>query len=46
ALIIPETDFESDRIQALLAVIRSTEFKARVEGLGGYSTKQTGEIIL
>ncbi|MBW1954663.1 MAG: molybdopterin biosynthesis protein [Deltaproteobacteria bacterium] len=45
-LIIPETDFESDRIQALLAVIRSTEFKARVEGLGGYSTKQTGEIIL
>jgi putative molybdopterin biosynthesis protein len=45
-LIIPERDFKSDRIQALLTVIRSPEFKVRVAGLGGYSTKRTGEIIL
>ena len=45
-LIIPSTHFESNNIQLLLETINSGEFKTRVEALGGYSTKKTGEIIL
>jgi putative molybdopterin biosynthesis protein len=45
-LIIPSTHFESENIQLLLETINTSEFKNRVEALGGYSTKRTGEIIL
>ncbi len=45
-LIIPQEHFESDKIQVLLEVVTSPEFKARVESLGGYSTKRTGELLL
>lgn len=45
-LIIPAEHFESDNIQLLLEAVNSGEFKRRVEALGGYSTKKTGEIIL
>ena len=45
-LIIPQTHFESENIQLLLETINSHEFKRRAEGLGGYSTEKTGEIIL
>ena len=45
-LIIPAEHFESDNIQLLLEAVNSREFKRRVEALGGYSTKKTGEIIL
>jgi len=45
-LIIPQEHFESNKIQALLEIISSSEFKNRVESLGGYSTKRTGEYII
>jgi len=45
-LIIPAEHFESDNIQLLLEAVNSREFKSRVESLGGYSTKNTGKIIL
>jgi putative molybdopterin biosynthesis protein len=45
-LIIPSTHFESDNIQLLLETINTGKFKNRVEALGGYSTRKTGEIIL
>jgi len=45
-LIISSTHFESENIQLLLETINTSEFKTRVEALGGYSTQRTGEIIL
>lgn len=44
-LIIPEAHFPSDGIQAMLSVIRSPEFRSRVEELGGYHTERTGTIL-
>jgi len=44
-LIIPQTYFESEKIQMMLEIINSREFKQRVAALGGYSTQKTGEII-
>jgi putative molybdopterin biosynthesis protein len=44
-LIIPKVHFDSNNIQLLLEIINSQEFKARVNELGGYSTKNTGTII-
>ncbi len=44
-LIIPEKFFETDIIKRLLQTIRSSDFKKRVEKLGGYHTQRTGEII-
>ncbi len=45
-LIIPQEHFESNKIQALLEIISSSEFKNRVKSLGGYSTRRTGEYII
>ena len=45
-LIIPQEHFESNKIRALLEIISSSEFKNRVESLGGYSTRRTGEYII
>ena len=45
-LIIPRLHFESQKIQLMLEIINSREFKRRAEQLGGYSTEKTGEIIL
>ena len=45
-LVIPQTFFESPGVQTLLEVVRSTEFRAQVEALGGYSTHKTGDILL
>jgi putative molybdopterin biosynthesis protein len=42
-LIIPNEHFMSDKIQTLLMIIQSPEFKNRVDALGGYSTRRTGE---
>jgi putative molybdopterin biosynthesis protein len=33
------------RMQALLDVVRSTEFKEAVFALGGYGIERTGEVI-
>ena len=45
-LVIPSAYFESDNMQLLLETINSAAFKSRVEALGGYSTKKTGDILL
>lgn len=44
-LVIPLKYMADERMQALLAVIRSQEFKTAVNSLGGYDTGRTGEII-
>lgn len=44
-LVIPHEHFESENIQILLETINTTEFKKRVEALGGYNTEKTGELI-
>ena len=44
-LVIPERYMQDARIQALLEVIRSEEFKENVRALGGYGTDRTGEIL-
>ncbi len=44
-LVIPAEHFDEPKIQALLAVIRSDEFKAAVAGLGGYGLEGSGEIV-
>ncbi len=45
-LVIPIRYFETDMIRVLLDTITSSEFKKRVEALGGYHTERTGELIL
>ncbi len=45
-LIIPRVHFDSENIQILLDTINSDEFKSRVSQLGGYSTTQTGHLII
>lgn len=45
-LVITQDFFESERCQKLLEVIASEDFKKRVEALGGYSTRETGQIVL
>ena len=44
-LIIPEKFFDSAGIQLLLEIIRSADFKRRVNELGGYRTAMTGELL-
>ncbi|MFP3998570.1 MAG: molybdopterin biosynthesis protein [Desulfobacterales bacterium] len=44
-LVIPEKFFNTDRIEVLLEVIRSEEFIARVNSMGGYHTQNTGKIV-
>ena len=44
-LVIPAQYFDTPAIQSLLNVIRSDAFKARVNALGGYHTKRTGEVV-
>jgi len=45
-LIIPALHFKSENIQLLLETINTGEFRNRVEALGGYSTRKTGELII
>jgi len=44
-LLIPGELFETSMIQALLTVIASSQFKETVEGMGGYSTRETGRLV-
>ncbi len=44
-LVIPAEHFDTQNVQALMEVIRSAEFKRRVESLGGYSTRLTGNTL-
>lgn len=45
-LVIALEYFETAPIQILLEIINSQKFKQQVQGLGGYSTKNTGKVIL
>jgi len=45
-LVVPREYFESEPVQILLEIINSRTFKKRVEALGGYSTENTGTVIL
>jgi len=44
-LLIPANVFDTKNIALLLKIIKSDEFKSRVEQLGGYHTQNTGEIL-
>ena len=44
-LVIPDEFMETAFIQLLLEIIRSSEFKSRVEGLGGYHVADTGTVV-
>ncbi|MBM9616356.1 molybdopterin biosynthesis protein [Desulfobulbus rhabdoformis] len=44
-LLIPGKLFETPMIQAVLSVIATDQFQQRVEALGGYSTRETGQIV-
>jgi putative molybdopterin biosynthesis protein len=45
-LVIPAEHFDTPAIQSLLKVIRSDAFKTRVNAMGGYHTKRTGEVVM
>lgn len=42
-LIIPHEHFDDPRVQKVIGVLRSEEFQAEIEGLGGYDTSRMGE---
>jgi putative molybdopterin biosynthesis protein len=44
-LLIPGEMFDTPMIQAVLAVINTPLFRQTVEGLGGYSTRETGNLV-
>jgi len=44
-LVIPKRFLELARIETLIATINDVAFQDAVEKLGGYSTRQTGEIV-
>ncbi len=44
-LVIPEAFWMDAKIQTLLEVVRSAEFKESVARLGGYGTEKTGELL-
>lgn len=44
-LIIKKEDFNSPNYQAILKVINSVEFKAEIQGIGGYDLTDTGKIV-
>ncbi|MDI3279964.1 MAG: molybdopterin biosynthesis protein [Bacillota bacterium] len=44
-LIVPRDLWETEPIALLLEVIRSPRFQERVRALGGYDTRQTGQVL-
>jgi putative molybdopterin biosynthesis protein len=44
-LVIPAEYYATENMRVLLDIITSAEFKRRVEALGGYSTRHTGETV-
>ena len=44
-LVVPLTTWEDERFQQLVQLIRSEEFTAAVHALGGYDTRQTGQVL-
>jgi putative molybdopterin biosynthesis protein len=44
-LIVPHEHFDDPRVQKVIGVLRSGEFRAQIEGLGGYNPSRMGEEI-
>jgi putative molybdopterin biosynthesis protein len=44
-LIIPQFFFDSPQVQKVIGALRSEEFRAQIEGLGGYNTAHMGEEV-
>ena len=44
-LVIPAEYFTSPLLEPLLAVVRSDEFRAKVESLGGYGVENMGRVL-
>jgi molybdate-binding protein len=44
-LLVPKDRFFTRGIQALLGIVGSREFRARVDSLGGYDVTESGRII-
>ena len=44
-LLIPETVWTSSVVRQLIHTLKSSEFKTRIEAMGGYTLKNPGEII-
>jgi putative molybdopterin biosynthesis protein len=44
-LIIPQAFFDNPHIQKVIKVLRSEEFRAQIEVLGGYDTSRMGEEV-
>jgi len=45
-LVIPEEFFGDPKIQTMLDIIETDEFKTIVEGMGGYETGETGRVVI
>jgi molybdate-binding protein len=43
--VISRERFFSPAIQALLSIVGSREFRARLEAMGGYDSEESGRII-
>lgn len=43
-LVIPTAFLDDEKIRLLLEIVRSAEFKAKAEELGGYETEETGKV--
>ncbi len=44
-LVIPREHYESELLRPLLDLIRGSEFRGRVEALGGYDASQMGDLV-
>lgn len=43
-LVIPAAFLDDEKIRLLIEIVRSAEFKAKAEELGGYETEETGKV--
>ncbi|MBR2807891.1 MAG: excisionase, partial [Oscillospiraceae bacterium] len=44
-LLIPEKGWNSGMVRQLISMLKSEEFKTRIEAMGGYTLDRPGEII-
>ncbi len=44
-LAVPMAQMEHPGVRSILEIVRSRDFKSKIEGLGGYSIRKTGRII-
>ena len=44
-LLIPESVWNTDLIRQLISTLKSSQFRERIEAMGGYTLDRPGEII-